>query len=108
MPRRPFQLDLRIKTNGVAFQKGASLRGHIGVYFPGTNDAYVFLKPIKEWVETYVGNPASERMLIQAITETACHETLHSLVKSSGPNAGAREHRAIARLMAAAGMEWRY
>lgn len=109
MARKPsFSIDMCIRTNRTARRKGDCLKGHLGVFYHSTNDAYVFLKPIREWVEKYAGRPAPESLLIKAITETACHEVLHSLIISRGPKAGQREHRAISRLMAAADMDWRY
>lgn len=98
-----------VRTDRLARKKGEKrLRDYIGMYYTDRNEAYLLLKEIKEWVEMNTGACAPEHLLIRAIVETACHETLHSLVRSGGPNADDREHRAIARLMGAAGMSWRH
>ena len=99
---------MHIRPRTVEKRKGERLTGHLGVYYYETKEAHVFLGPLLSFLKKRLGDPVPEQVLREEIVNTIVHETLHSLVRSCGPNWMEREHRAIARLMAKAGLSWRY
>lgn len=107
MPR-PFTIDLRVRTHRTAREHRVSLHGLVGCYFHRENAAYVFLAPTRGLAERYFGKDPPECVLSQLVVDTIVHESLHSLIRSRGPNADARAHRAMVRLLHHMGMDWRY
>lgn len=80
----------------------------LGEYCSKQRRGWVYLANVHRHAVHHFGKNPPEDVLRFVVVNTDVHETLHSLVSSSGSRAADRAHIAMNRLLSAAGQAWNY